>query len=115
MKQSKIFVLDKCEITVDKKIYSEHELDLHNKKVKKCYFVPRSPLNTITWLFTSCFNYGINAWKLYLTFSFIANKLNKRNKLYFFFFFFYYNTTSYLSVNSEIKYKQKMCFALFYL
>ncbi len=39
MKQSDIFVLDKCEITVDKKIYTQFE------KAKKCYFVPRSPYN----------------------------------------------------------------------
>ncbi len=45
MKQSDIFVLDKCEITVDKKIilwtrsgFTQYE------KVKKCYFVSRSPL-----------------------------------------------------------------------
>ncbi len=49
MKQSNIFVLDECEITVDKKIilwtrsgYTQFE------KVKKCYSVPRSPLkNTV--------------------------------------------------------------------
>ncbi len=45
MKQSDIFVLDKCEITVDKKLYSEPHVDLHKlTKVKKCYNVPRSPL-----------------------------------------------------------------------
>ncbi len=45
MKQSDIFALDKYEITVDKKIilwtrsgFTQYE------KVKKCYFVPRSPL-----------------------------------------------------------------------
>ncbi len=49
MKQSNIFVLDECEITVDKKIilwtwsgYTQFE------KVKKCYSVPPSPLkNTV--------------------------------------------------------------------
>ncbi len=35
MKQSDIFVLDKCEITVDKNIYSEHEVDLHNLRKPK--------------------------------------------------------------------------------
>ncbi len=45
MKQSDIFVLDKCEITVDKKKkilwtpcgFTQFE------KVKKCYFVPALP------------------------------------------------------------------------
>ncbi len=44
MKQCDIFVLDKCEITVDKKniLWTV----LHNfEKVKKCYFVHRSPLS----------------------------------------------------------------------
>ncbi len=36
MKQSDIFVPDKCEITVDKKLYSEHEVDLHNLSVTLC-------------------------------------------------------------------------------
>ncbi len=44
MKQSDIFVLDKCEITVDKKIYSERSGFTQFEKVKKCYFVPCSPL-----------------------------------------------------------------------
>ncbi len=35
MKQSDIFVLDKCEITVEKNIYSEHEVDLHNMRKSK--------------------------------------------------------------------------------
>ncbi len=57
--------------------------------------------------FTSCFNYDVNAWKLYLTFSspFIAHKPPYNcNKLCV--FFFNYNTKSHLSVNFEIEYKQ---------
>ncbi len=44
MKQSDIFVLDKCEITVDKKLYSEHEVDLHNlRKSKSVTLCPALP------------------------------------------------------------------------
>ncbi len=35
MKQSDTFVLDKCEITLDKKIYFQHEVDLHNMRKSK--------------------------------------------------------------------------------
>ncbi len=35
MKQSGIFVLDKCEITVNKKLYSEPHVDLHNLRKSK--------------------------------------------------------------------------------
>ncbi len=48
-----------------------------------------SDINTVTWLFTSCFNYVIYAWKVYLMFSrpFIACKPpNNCNKLWVFFF-----------------------------
>ncbi len=44
MKQSDIFVLDKCEITVDKKIYSEPHVDLHNlRKSKSVTLCPALP------------------------------------------------------------------------
>ncbi len=44
MKQSNIFVQDKCEITVDKILYSEHELDLHNlRKSKSVTLCPTLP------------------------------------------------------------------------
>ncbi len=43
MKQSIIFVLNKCEITVDK-LYSEHEVDLHNmRKSKSVTLCPALP------------------------------------------------------------------------
>ncbi len=45
MKQSDIFVLDKCEITVDKKdILRTRSGFTPYEKVKKFYIVPRSPL-----------------------------------------------------------------------
>ncbi len=51
MKQSDIFVPDKCEITVDKKLYSEHEVDLHNlrksKSVTLCPALPYTVKNKI--------------------------------------------------------------------
>ncbi len=59
--------------------------------------------------YMTTFNYGINAWKLYLTFSspFIARKPhNNRNKLCV---FFYYNTKSHLSVHFEIKKSNNKC------
>ncbi len=45
MKQSDIFVLDKCEITVDKKKkYSEPHVDLHNlRKSKSAPLCPALP------------------------------------------------------------------------
>ncbi len=46
MKQSDVFVLEKCEITVEKKKYILWTPNgfTQFEKVKKCYFVPRSPL-----------------------------------------------------------------------
>ncbi len=44
MKQSGIFVLDKCEITVNKKLYSEPHVDLHNlRKSKSVTLCPALP------------------------------------------------------------------------
>ncbi len=44
MKQSDTFVLDKCEITLDKKIYFQHEVDLHNMRKSKVLLCdPLSP------------------------------------------------------------------------
>ncbi len=41
MKQSDIFVLDECEITVDKTLYSEPHVDLH--KLTKAKIVTLCP------------------------------------------------------------------------
>ncbi len=42
MKQSGIFVLDKCEITVNKKLYSEPHVDLHNLRKSNKFCAPFS-------------------------------------------------------------------------
>ncbi len=45
MKQSDIFVLDKCEITVDKKIYTLNTKWIYTIwESQKCYFVSALPI-----------------------------------------------------------------------
>ncbi len=36
MRQNDIFVLDKCEINADEKLYSEPHVDLHKLRTSKC-------------------------------------------------------------------------------
>ncbi len=61
-----IFVLDKCEINVDKKLYSEPHVDSH--KLRRSKVVPRSPLFAPTAKYTS---FKQNCNKLYSGDSFL--------------------------------------------
>ncbi len=62
MNQLHIFVSDKCEINVDKKLYSEPNVDLH--KLRKCSQKALSP-NTYH---STAINMHLNVWKYYIQF-----------------------------------------------
>ncbi len=74
MKQSDIFVLDECEITVDKKIYSEHEVDLQNlRKSKSVTLCPALLLNKLILLSLHhllstllCFSCQLLDWQMFV-------------------------------------------------